>query len=183
MSKPSLSFTYLSLFTTIEKANEIEGDLIEQSHHQTKLWFGTHVLLTGLALFRQVVIDNLASVFLLSYATYELMTKVMFLGIRPLQIYLRHELDLSRMPGILVMFSLLFLMAFVIGGALIRFLPRLGIEVAVGTIAFCVLRMIVLQEGYTLVDIAIYIAAPLLMGSVYIHRKNLRHAIEMEGAI
>jgi len=183
MPKPSPTLTFLSLFTTVEKANEIEGDLIEQLPHHGKMWFRVHIVLTGLALFRQAILKNPVAVFLLSYATYELMTKALFLGIRPLQRYTLYELDLPGVPVMVLIYLLLFLGPFIVGGALMRFLPRLGIQVAIGAIALFVLRMVVLQEGYSLFQIALFVAAPVLSGSVYIHRKDLEQAIQLERAI
>lgn len=58
MAKPSLAVTYLSMFTSVDRACEIEGDLIEQSHDRSKVRFTVHVFHTGLSLFRAAILRN-----------------------------------------------------------------------------------------------------------------------------
>lgn len=167
MPEPSLAVTYLSMFTSVTRACEIEGDLIEQSHDRSKTWFAIQVVHTGLSLFRAAILNNGVSVILLSYATYELMTKAYLFGLRPLQNYLQY-LYVPRAP---ILVPSMILLSLFVGGILLRSLPRIGMQVAFGVVAFFVLRIIVLQEGYSVLQAALYVGAPLLLSSLYFHRR------------
>lgn len=175
MHKPSLAFSLLSLFAPPEKAAEIEGDLIEQSRSRGRAWKALHVLLTTVALFRAAVLRNFFFVVLLSYGTYELMAKTFFWGIRPLQVYLLFELAL---PGSVVR-PLIYLLAssagLFVGAALVRFLPRVGTQVAIGTIGLFFLRLAVLQEGFSVYQVLLYGAMPMLLGMFVANRWGLAH--------
>ncbi len=52
MDKPTFTFILLSLFTSREKALEIEGDLIEEAKIYGKLWKNFYIWHTTFALFR-----------------------------------------------------------------------------------------------------------------------------------
>ena len=177
MPKPSLALALLSLFTTPEKATEIEGDLLEQSRCYGKLWFVSHVVLTTVALFRAAVVSNLVQVSLLSYASYELTTKAWFFGIWPLRNLLIYELELPRFPAMIPIYLLLFALPFFVAAGLVRFLPRLGAQVAIGAIALFFLRLAVLQEGFTVFTVMIYVALPMLVGSVYANWKSVERSL------
>jgi hypothetical protein len=51
MRSGTLAFTLLSLFTTEQRAAEIEGDLIEEATYRGRSWFTIHLIGTTLALF------------------------------------------------------------------------------------------------------------------------------------
>lgn len=53
MDKSTLAFRLLALFSTKQRALEIEGDLLEESAQRGRGWFVTHVLSVTLALFRE----------------------------------------------------------------------------------------------------------------------------------
>jgi hypothetical protein len=53
MRSGTFAFTLLSLFTTEQRAAEIEGDLIEESAYRSRSWFTFHVICTALALFKE----------------------------------------------------------------------------------------------------------------------------------
>ncbi len=180
MHKPSLALSMLSLFASPEKAAEIEGDLIEQSHSRGRAWMALHVSLTTLALFRAAALRNFFLVVLMSYGTYELMAKAFFWGIRPLQVFLLFEL---AVPGSLVrplIYLLASLTGLVAGAALVRFLPRAGSQVAIGTIGFFLLRLAILQEGFSVFQLSLYVATPMLLGMFVVNRWALaRQAFEL----
>jgi hypothetical protein len=51
MRRGSLALFFLSLYTTTQRASEIEGDLIETSAYRGRSWFITHVVGTTFRLF------------------------------------------------------------------------------------------------------------------------------------
>jgi hypothetical protein len=53
MRSGTFAFTLLSLFTTEQRAAEIEGDLIEEGAYRGRSWFTIHVIGTALALFKE----------------------------------------------------------------------------------------------------------------------------------
>ena len=165
MLEPSVALALLSLFTTPQKAAEIEGDLIEQARDRGSIWYAYHVALTALSLFRAAILRSFVFVALLSYATYELCAKTFFWGIRPFRWYIEFELGLARSPTISLTYGLVVLFTFLVGGSLVRFLPSFGATVAVGAIALFFLRLAVLQEGYTILQVTLCVAAPMLAGS------------------
>lgn len=181
MPKPSLALSMLSLFTTTDRATEIEGDLIEQAHSHGSIWFARHVVLTTLSLLVAAVIQNFVFVSLLSYAAYELSAKLFFWVIRPLRWYVEFELGIPRAPTIAFTYSVVVLFTFVVGSSLVRFLPTLGAQAAIGAIAFFLLRLAVLQEGYTVVQLVLGVAAPMLAGSIWANWLSLKRAVPHSG--
>jgi hypothetical protein len=53
MPRGTFAFTLLSLFTTEQRAAEIEGDLIEEATDRGRYWFAFHLIGTALALFKE----------------------------------------------------------------------------------------------------------------------------------
>lgn len=172
MLKHSLSFILLSLFAPVEKALEIEGDLIEQAQTRGKAWFVTHVMLTTLVLLRQAFLADAIYICLFSYAIYELIFKIKWWGIRPVQIYLATNLDLSAVTQMLIIKGLWFGLALIIGATIVRFLPKFGFQVVIGAIVLALVRIIILEEIAVGV-VLIFGVLPLLLGSVLAHLKNL----------
>ncbi len=102
MHKRSVPLIFLALFTSAERAAEIEGDLLEQRRVNGMLWFVAHVILTAFALFRQTLIQQPLLVLLPGYAVYELVVKLHLWAIQPTLIYLRYDLDYSSEPLLIV---------------------------------------------------------------------------------
>jgi len=174
MPEPSLSFSLLSLFTTPEKAMEIEGDLIEQAGTRGPFWFGCQVALTSLALFRASMLRNFFVLALMSYAAYELCTKAYFYGIRPLRWYLRSDIGLAYATVTWLTYLLVAMLALTVGGCLVRWVPKLGAQVAIGAVALVFLRLAVLQEGIPIPQLALCAAVPMLAGALLMNRLRLR---------
>jgi hypothetical protein len=53
MRSGTFAFALLSLFTTEQRAAEIEGDLIEEATYRGRSWFTIHLIGTALALFNE----------------------------------------------------------------------------------------------------------------------------------
>jgi len=173
MPKPTLPLITLSFFTTPQKAAEIEGDLVEQAYQERKLWFAYQVALTALFLFRSALIRNFFAVALMSYATYEFCTKAYFRGIRPLRWYVEFELGVPSSYSLLLTYALVILVTFLAGWVLLRLLRNLGSQVLIGVITLLFLRLAVLQEGFTLVQLSFCVAVPMLAGAILANWINL----------
>ena len=169
----------LSLFCPFDKAQEIEGDLIEQSHRHGTLWFWLNVANTAGALLAQSIRSKLLIVFLCSWATYELAVKVWFYVLRPTYVFLISRVGTSAEFGVTAEVTMAMVILLVAGFALSRLLPRLGFQICLGTIACMILRMVVLQEGISADEAIKYAFAPMLAGCLLSHWLNLRPITEM----
>lgn len=58
MPKPSLPLTLLSLFASPDRAQSIEGDLLEEARTRGRLWFWANVLRTTAALWTKAFRDS-----------------------------------------------------------------------------------------------------------------------------
>jgi hypothetical protein len=183
MRKLSIAFSMLSLFATPEKATEIEGDLIEQSRSRGRGWMVYQVLLTSFALFRASVQKNIVYVVLLSYGTYELTAKTFFWGIRPLEAFLFYDLSLPASIERPLIYTLISMSSLVVGAGLVTFIPRLGAQVAIGTIGFIFLRLAVLQEGFSIFQVSFYGAVPLLLGAFLANRRDLVRSVRSQARV
>lgn len=172
MPDPSASLAVLSLFTTPERAAEIEGDLIEQAQSRGSLWYASQIAVTTLALFRASVFRNFFVLALMSYAAYELSAKSYFFGFRPLRWYLQSE-GVSLATVTWLTYTLVAVFTFIVGAGLVRLVPRLGAQVAIGAITLFLLRLFVLQEGFTITQLALCVALPMFAGVVVSNRQCL----------
>jgi hypothetical protein len=190
MQKPSLAFTLLAVFTTPEKAAEIEGDLIEESCHCGKRWMRKQVLLVAFSLAGRAIARNPASIVLLCgpavAAVYLslMVSEQVFVG--PVGTFLLETLAFSQNAARLAVLCLMIPpLAFLIGAALVRLAPVLGVR-AVVTLAlvYSVLRVAMhlgAIDSRSLISIALLkmaielglLAAPLLCGGIWAHRRAL----------
>ena len=93
MAEKSVTYRLLSLFTSPDRAESIEGDLIEERHTYGRLWFAVNVVTTVFALWRQALaLDFLRTVALsvvavalscLLCAVLELIRVELALGVSP----------------------------------------------------------------------------------------------------
>lgn len=173
MLDTSLPMILLSLFTTPENAAAIEGDLLEQARIRGRWWFWAHLLHTSFALFMQSLLREPLPVFLLSFGVYELMAKVHFYAILPFRRYLQYSLDF---PATVLAFgtrAVWLLFACWVGAALVRFLPRFGIHVVIGTGGLVLARLLVLQEqGLSMVEVLLIVLLPMMVGGILARRRD-----------
>ena len=172
MRNPSMPLVFLALFTTVEKAEEIEGDLLEQAHSHGRLWFIIQLVLTSCALFRQTLLQQPLLVLLPGYGVYELVVKLQLWAIRPLRLYLQHDLDY---PATLLSFGTRFvwvISGYLIGMTLVRYLPRTGIHVAIGAHSLIITRVLMLHEVATASALLFFIT-PLLIGGFHAKSRSL----------
>lgn len=187
MRHPSVAFTLLSLFTTTEKASEIEGDLIEQSHAYGKSWMRKQVLLVALSLFGRAISRNGTSIALLSVPAFAaiflsvMLSEWLYRG--PIGTYLADELAFSLPAAKLALLGLtVFPAAFLIGAVLVRAAPVLGTRVAVATavvFSLFVTAMHVYIDSPSVIPVKLavelgLVTVPLLCGSISSHRRALR---------
>ncbi|MES2623874.1 MAG: hypothetical protein V4628_01225 [Pseudomonadota bacterium] len=182
MHKPSVSLVLLAFFTTAEKAEEIEGDLLEQAQIHGKPWFILHVFLTALALGRQTLLQQPLLVLLPGYAVYELVVKLQLWAILPLRRYLQYELDY---PATLLLFSTRFvwiITGYLVGMALIRYLPKTGIHVAIGAATLIMARVVMLNEVSS-ISALLFLVMPILLGGFHAKSRNLHEQTRSKNLI
>jgi hypothetical protein len=188
MRHPSLAFTLLSMFTTTEKASEIEGDLIEQSHIHGKSWMRRQVPLVVLALFGQAISRSCASIVLLSVPAFAaifssvMLSEWLYRG--PIGPYLTEQLAFSLTAAKLAVLALtVFPATYLIGAVLVLAAPALGTRVAAATaVVFSVFvtGMHLYLDSPSLIVVAKLavefglVTVPLLCGSIWSHRRALR---------
>ena len=188
MQKPSLAFTLLAVFTTAQRAAEIEGDLIEQASTCGKWWMRKQALLVALSLARGAMLRNLAAISLLSLpalaAIVLSVTVSEWVFVGPVGSYLLGEWALPQNTAKLAVMCLAIPpQAFLIGVALARLAPVLGVRVGVTVaLAFAMVRVLmhlIAVDGpaaIVLMKIAIEVGLmtiPLFWGSLWSFRRAL----------
>jgi hypothetical protein len=190
MQRPSLAFTLLAVFTSAERAAEIEGDLIEQSCTFGKGWMRKQALLVALSLAGRAMTRNLASIFLLCVPALAaiylsvMVSEWVFVG--PVGSFFLRELAFPQNAARLAVLCLVIPpSAFLIGAALVRLAPVLGVRAGVAVaLAFSLVRVVMhlvaVGGASTIAVVAMKIgieiglmAAPLLWGSISSHRRAL----------
>jgi hypothetical protein len=179
MTEPNLTQSLLTLFTTPEKAEEIEGDFIEQAPAHGRLWLRVQLVQTWFALafaaFRQEPVHTI----LLSYAIYELARRIDYSIVNPIRLYVLHDTNLSMTVLVWVSHICWALSGFCIGAALVYFLPKFAVRATLGA-AFLILLPEFVKFGQVgnapLSAIVLFAIAPLLAGCFHMHRKRLAQA-------
>jgi hypothetical protein len=125
--------TLLSLYTTRQRAAEIEGDLIEESEYHGGSWFIIHVIGVTFALFRESFMQAPLRITLLGLAATGL--SVLTCGVST---WLFFAPD-AYVPAPLLGLFAIFAWAFLIGFGLEYLTPGLGVRAATLTIIFLTL--------------------------------------------
>ena len=76
MTEPNLTRSLLTLFTTPEKAEGIEGDLIEQAPAHGRMWLRVQLVQTWLALAFAAFRQEPGYTIILRFATYQMMQRI-----------------------------------------------------------------------------------------------------------
>ncbi len=170
----TFALTLLALFTSSDKAAEIEGDLLEQSRSNGRLWFWWQVKLTCLMLFVHGVRAETAKLLLFSYAIYELVQKFNWWVLNPMRRSFRRSLDLNVADMALTNNVIDVLFAFWIGMMLTRLSPKHG-----GQIILLVCGMVIARETLMtgIADAAEFIVYTLiaLLGALVMKWQELRY--------
>lgn len=142
MAEKSVAYRLLSLFTSPDRAEAIEGDLLEERHTHGSVWFAINVVTTAFALWKQAVELELLRTTALSV----LAVAVSCLVCGALEL-LRAELGpLGVSSGATTLLIPVF--AFLLGAALVRGAPRIGAVAATATSLFLLLLFL-----YTQIDL------------------------------
>ncbi len=138
MAGKSVAYRLLSLFTSPDRAESIEGDLIEERHAYGQVWFAVNVVATAFALWRQA----LELEFLRIMALGALAVALSCLVCGTLEVVLV-ELEVPRSRVITV--SLIAAFAFLLGAGLVRVAPVIGASAAVAATLALVLLFLYAQ--------------------------------------
>jgi hypothetical protein len=161
MHDTTLALVILSLFTTTDKAAEIEGDLLEQARRRGRVWFWWQIKLTCIALFFHGLWREAGKLLLIGYAVYELVLKLNWWALNPLRFALWRGLDLdaSQLP---VMDNLVVtLTAFSLAMLSTRLSPGHSFRIIVLAAGFMCGRFLLLDD---IADVPRFLAFALLPG-------------------
>ena len=178
MTEPNLTRSLLTLFTTADKAEEIEGDLIEQSLSHNRLWLRKQLIQTWFALAFAAFRQEPGQTVLLSYAIYVLGRGINSSIVPPIRLYVLRETDLSMSMLMWVHHACWALSGYCIGVALVYFLPKFAVRAALGASFLILLNGLeFLQYGNIAFGyVVLFAIAPLLAGCFHMHRKRLAQA-------
>ena len=170
MSKFSLSAMLLTLFTSPEQAQSIEGDLMEEARARGRIWFWSNLVRTALAFWWKGFSESPLALLGLTVAC----------GAAWLLLLVLAEIDDS--PGLFVFGTLL------TGFVFVRAAPVRGIYASV-TVAFLAVPITTVVfisthlpvEGVTDLMLAlaerVLLVGPLLLGSIVARRQVVRKAV------
>lgn len=191
MTERSIAYRLLCLFTSRDRAESIEGDLIEQRHAHGRLWFFVNVVTTTFALWRQAIAVEFLRTMALGALTVALSVLVCSaIGL----VYV--ELEVSPVITLLLVATF----AFLLGAGLVRAAPCIGVAAATAASAVLLLLFLYTQidaqaaqlryapDGNTvaasfgavtslirnLAGAALLYLLPLNLGSVLMHGRGLR---------
>ena len=178
MTKPNLTRSLLTLFTTPEKAEEIEGDLIEQAPAHSRLWLRVQLMQTWFALAFAAFRQQPGHTLVLSYAIYELGRGINNSMVPPIRLYVLRDTDFPMSMLNWVHHACWALTGYYIGVALVYFLPKYAVRVALGASFLIQLNTYGYVEYGNIPSIYIVLFAivPLLAGCFHMHRKRIVQA-------
>jgi hypothetical protein len=174
MPDTTFALTLLSLFTTADKAAEIEGDLLEQSRVRGRAWFWWQVQLTCIALFFHGLRQEAGKILLFSYAIYELLFKFGYWVLNPMRRALARALDarVSEMPLTNGAIDVLF--GFTVGMLLVRLFPKHGGQIFFIVFGLAFGRVALLRSVPEAAAIALFGGVPALLGALLMKWMELR---------
>lgn len=174
MHDTTFALTVLALFTTAERAAEIEGDLLEQSRIHGRTWFWMQIVLTCIALFFHGLRQGVGGTLLFSYAIYELLFKFGWWVLRPMRWMLARTFEL-RVPEMqMANMSIDALFGFAIGMLLVRAFPKNDGQILVLVIGLALGRVALLRSVPEALGIALVGAMPALLGALLMKWRELR---------
>lgn len=179
-SRPGITkaLLLLSLFTSVERAREIEGDLIEEEGSKGHLHYGFQVVTTTLALMRRSIATEFPLVVLLGFAGYQLALRYDAELIMPIREFLWLRLEYGGLLVWAVTYLSWFLSTFLYGLLLALLLGALGPRAALATAAALLVKLsllnIFVSWPIAVLQALTYVVLPLLFGAIgarYIHLK------------
>jgi hypothetical protein len=174
MPDTTFALVLLSLFTTPDKAAEIEGDLLEQSWVKGRVWFWLQVKLACIALFFHGLRQDAGRVLLFSYAIYELMLKLNWWALNPLRRLLGRSLELDRVQMAMTNNLLNVFVAFCIGMLITRVFAKYAGQIVMLAAFMMLGRTALLQSVPDALEIAIFAMAPAILGALVMKWLELR---------
>jgi hypothetical protein len=172
MTEPNLTRSLLTLFTTPEKAEEIEGDLIEQAPAHGRMWLRVQLVQTWLALAFAAFRQEPGYTILLSFATYQLIHPIHSFFLYPVRLYVLHDTYLSMAVLMWVTYACFALAYYCIGAALVYFLPKFAVRASLGGSLIILLPVLTNFPLYGIYPLFAMVV-PLLTGCFHMHRKRL----------
>lgn len=174
MHNTTLALVLLSLFTTSDKAAEIEGDLLEQSRRHGRLWFWLQVKLTCVALFFHNVRAEPGKLLLGGFAVYELALKIDWWVLNPVRVALWRGLHLSTPQQSIFENSVHTVAAFILAMLVTRLSPRHGGQITFIAAGFLSGRVL-LQDGWFFVPrLLAFVVIPAVLGVLLMKWMELR---------
>ena len=171
MSKPPLTSILLSLFTTPERAESIEGDLMEERLGRGNLWFQLQVIRITFSLFQQSFLQAPLQTSVLSTATFGLLFGAVLVTANILEL-----IWVNYAPHAFLMFLMAIMItgmpSFLMGMILIRSAPVLGVRAVASTTLLIFLAINLFQlQGYTAIfqleiDVGLGAGVAILIGVV-----------------
>ena len=188
MEHRSLTFALLSLSATAEKAAEIEGDLLEQSHSYGKWWMRRHALLIALSLFGRALAQNPAAIAALCIPVFGaiflsvMLSERLFAG--AVGGYLLRELAFPLTAAkTAVLCATVFPLAYLVGFGLVRCAPVLGPRAAAAVAlvfsVFVTVMQLYVDHRPSMIPLSLLkaalaiglVAVPLLWGAISTQRR------------
>lgn len=178
MHRNSASLICLSLFTTVDRAAEIEGDLKEESIERGRFWYVLQLLSTIFALFWHAMVRDLFVVILLSLSVLQLIFTVDRLVVAPLRFLGWSQLGYNQT---ILAYGIHYLSwglpAFLWGAVLMLCLGKYGARTLVITAVVIMIKVpLVWAEFAPLVSFLEafpLVFLPLLTGGLLIHAKRV----------
>jgi hypothetical protein len=174
MPDTTLALTLLALFTTADKAAEIEGDLLEQAQGRGRLWFWWQVKLTCITLFFHNLRAEPGKLLLFGYATYELGLKLAWWVLNPIARSIRRGLPLD-VSFTIVNYVVIVNFAFMMGLLITRYVPRQGGQVVLLAGGFLLGRELLMDGMPDAARMAAFALIPAMLGVLVMKWQELRH--------
>ena len=131
---------------------------------------------------RIAVLREPVVVFLLSWAACDLLFKINWWLVRPVQFYLLGQAGMESDHVLIVLRAAWVAIALGVGTTLGRFFPRYGNLILAGTSFLVILRILVLQEA-PLYQVLGYVIVPMCLAGVLGHRNRFRKMLAQAGRI
>jgi hypothetical protein len=174
MPDTTLALTLLALFTTADKAAEIEGDLLEQAQGRGRLWFWWQIKFTCIALFLHNLRAEPGKLLIYGYATYELGLKLAWWVLNPLSRSIRRGLHLEVSHSF-VNYLVILNFAFVLGLLITRYVPRQGGQILLLAGGFLLGRELLLDGFPDAARMAAFALLPAVTGALVMKWQELRY--------
>jgi hypothetical protein len=177
MADTTNTLALLAMFTSEEKAAEIEGDLLEQAVANGMSWYVLQLLGTLISLFLYGLRKEAGKLILLSYAVYELVLKLNWMVLRPLRRELGDRLGFAANEMLPVSNTFNGAVAVALAMLMIRLSPRYGAYVLVLAVGMMLGRVTILGDPLYALQLLCFAALPAFLGAFAMRRLlHTRHA-------